>query len=142
MMFRTFILGLIVIFGICACSSDLSDEEIEKSRINDVLLRVRDGFNDLEINSIMEYYDQDFLHDGKNKFNEEYVWNDRLSQYNYLELTDIDIEYGGDFAVVHFIAKYSKSGSQAIFIEPDDIGDMSYFRKIGNEWKIYGDQHD
>ncbi|HOD54273.1 MAG TPA: hypothetical protein PKJ08_07090 [Candidatus Cloacimonadota bacterium] len=135
-------LFIVVMLTLSACSTDLSEDDIDRSKINDILLRVRDEFNDVDIDKVMSYYDTDYYHNGLNLFNQTNVWYDRSIEYNYLELSEINIVLNGDFAVVHFIAKYSKQGTQTILIEPDEIGDMSYFRKVNGEWKIYGNQND
>ncbi|MCB5250036.1 MAG: hypothetical protein RBS16_01510 [Candidatus Cloacimonadales bacterium] len=123
-----------------SCLTDLSQEDVAKSQINDILMQIKDGFLEIDVPKIMSVYDNDYLHKGKNKSDQRFIWQDRLTSFSYLELIDIKIDINGDFAVAYFLAEYSKYGNKTTFIEPDDIGDMSYFRRVNGQWQVYGDQ--
>ncbi|HOE92029.1 MAG TPA: hypothetical protein PLV22_08640 [Candidatus Cloacimonadota bacterium] len=131
---------LLTLLFLNSCLTELSNEDIAKSQINNVLLNIKDGFNELDIAKIMYEYDNDFLHKGKYKFEEKFIWQDRMTAFTYLDISDVHIEIDEDFAVVYFLATYSKYGNQTHFIEPDENGDMSFFRKINGQWKVYGNR--
>ncbi len=138
-MFYKVILFLIVCLLI-SCTSDLSKTEIAQANINDVMLRIEDAFNEMNINDIMKYYDEDYYHKGYNKFNQKFVWEDRMADYNYCSFENISIDVNGDFATVQFTMRLTSPSSEELFFEPNDHGDLSYFRKINGVWKVYGNQ--
>ena len=123
-----------------SCNSNLSKTEIDKSRINDILDQITDQFIAYNINSIMTCYHQDYYHKSYDKDEQKTIWLDRRSQYNLMQIENLTIEINDNRAVAKFVLKYSNENGEDIFVEPEDIGDLSYFIKENNEWKIYGNQ--
>lgn len=140
MFYKTLI--IIIICFLTSCTNDLSKTEIAKANINDVIQRVEDAFNEMNINDIMKYYDEDFYHKGYNKYNQKIVWEDRMAEFNYCSFENINIDIDGDFAIVQFSMRLSSNSSEDLFFEPDDHGDLSYFKKINGSWMVYGNQQE
>lgn len=133
---------LLMMILLVSCTSDLSKEEIAKTEINQILDNVADDFRLLEINKLMSKYDDDYYHKSFDKQEQRTIWEDRRAEYNYMEISNLSIEVNGDRAVASFVVKYSNENTQDIFIEPEDIGDISFFKKENNEWVIYGNQQE
>ncbi len=117
-------------------SCDLSDpEDVDKAEIEDILNDIVISYTFLDLEGIMENYHLDFLH-GSDSFNaEQIIWEIRQNEYDVMSITDIDIELNDNFATAFFTLTFDEQTTQ----EPSaEFGDMSYFYREYDDWKICG----
>lgn len=132
-------IGILLMLMLCSCESSDSDT-IAQREIRDILYDVSSDFNFENMDGIMEHLHIDYLHNGMNSYNFNMLWLDRMAVYSLLEIEVLYIDLNGDTAVVHSNNKFSNSTETQIFNEPDDSGDISYFRRENGVWYIYGNQ--
>jgi hypothetical protein len=127
----------ILLFTVLLFSCDVSSpEDADKAEIRDILDSIKDSFNQVDLPGIMQNYHPDFLHNTDNYTFEEIVWEERLAQYYLLDFEDIEIELHDNFATVSFTMKLDED----VFNEPEDHGDVSYFYREFEGWKICGNE--
>jgi len=68
------------------------------------------------------------------------LWLDRMAQYSLLEIEVLYIDLDDDYAVVHSKNKFISHSEPVILNEPEDSGDISYFKRENGVWYIYGNQ--
>ena len=127
------ILLLVVLLFSCDVSSP---EEADKAEILGILDAIKDSFHQIDLPGIMQNYHPDFLHNTDNYIFEENVWQERINQYFLIDFLDIDIELHDNFANVSFTMKLDED----VFNEPVDHGDVSYFYRELDSWKICGNE--
>lgn len=132
----------ILLLAVLLFSCDVSSpKEADKAEILDILDSIKDSFNQVDLDGIMQHYHTDFLHNTDNYIFEEIVWQERLSQYYMIDFSEITIDLQGDFATANFIMTlYDDKGGSVVSQEPDDHGDISYFYREFNGWKICGNE--
>ena len=112
-----------------------SPEELDKNEIIDILDSIQSNFIMNDIDGIMQYYHQDFYHNGDSYNWEITIWEVRLNDYNDLIFEDIEIELNGNYATANFLM----SLDDTITEEPSDVnGDISYFYRDLDGWKLCG----
>jgi hypothetical protein len=135
-------LHFFLIFTMSLISCSLSDQDkVDKAEIASILNRIRVDFNDGNESGIMSHYHLDFLHRG-NVFNDQtFVWRERLSRYQNIEIEIVDIEIDGDMGMARLLVRYSdRFQTHPPIVEPEQFGDMSFFWHDHRSWKIYGNQ--
>lgn len=135
------LLLIIVLFSACDFSSAA---EVNDSELKDIFVDIEIAFSMLDIDEIMSHYNYQYLHNG-NDYDDEYqIWDSRLNTYNVIDFNEIEISYVGDnYAEVTCILKLSNNSNSNSWEEPSlENGDVSYFKRIDGEWKIYGNQLD
>lgn len=135
-------IGILLMLMLCSCESSDSDT-IAQREIRDILYDVSSDFNLHIMDGIMEHLHIDYLHNGMNSYNFNMLWLDRMAEYSLLEIEVLYIDLNGDTAIVHSNNKFTSSTGTheiQIFKEPDDSGDISYFRRENGVWYIYGNQ--
>ena len=127
------ILALILLFSI-SCDTT-SPEELDKNEILDILDSIQLNFNMDNIDDIMQYYHQLFLHNGDDFDFERIRWVIRLNDYDNLLFEDIEIIVNGNYATANFLMHLDSFTTE----EPsDDNGDISYFYYELGSWKLCG----
>ena len=113
-----------------------SPEELDKNAIIDILDSIQSNFNFGDLDGIMQYYHQDFNHNGDNFDFERIRWEIRLNEYDELHFENIEINLNGDYATASFVMHLDETITQ----EPsDDNGDISYFYYEFGSWKLCGE---
>ena len=134
-------LVFIISFFLFSCLSSSKDEDIQRSRIANVLQKIEESFRQANWDTIMDNYHPDFIHNGRNYHTQRIVWRERTALYNRLEIEVISIEILEDYAMAKLILYYYDMTTQhGPFIEPEYIGDMSFFYYDKGQWLIYGNQ--
>ena len=129
------LLAFILLFSISCDTS--SSEDLDKNEILDILDSIQLNFNmHLDPDDIMQYYNQNFNHNGDDFDFERIRWEIRLNDYNDLIFENIEINLNGNYATANFLMHLDETATD----EPsDENGDISYFyRELGN-WKLCGD---
>ena len=112
-----------------------SSEELDKNEIIDILDSIQSNFIMDDIDGIMQYYHQDFYHNGDSYNWEITIWEVRLNDYNDLIFEDIEIELNGNYATANFLMYLNDTITE----EPSDVnGDISYFYRDLDGWKLCG----
>ena len=131
---------LVIALLLLACSEVSSPNEISKYEIEEILGNIEDDFNFADLQGIMSYYHEDFSHNQTNYWEEETIWQLRLTDYNMIEFENIEIELNLPLASASFTMKLTNENGTDSFQEPEDHGDISYFYRENGVWKIYGNQ--
>ena len=135
------VITVLFILMLISCVTKGNDENIQKSLISDILQRVKEDFNKAESNAIMAYYHHDYFHRGMNYNAQRFVWSDRLTLYNMIDIDILKIEIMGDYAMARLkVTYYDQENSYGPYIEPEHFGDLSYFYYDKGVWKIYGNR--
>jgi len=131
-----FLAGLLLL-----ASCNTSDPEtIAQKEIRDILYDLSVDFNLSDVAGIMDHVHEDYLHKGNNDHDFNDLWLDRMAQFSLLEIEVLYIEFEGDKAVVHSNNKFSSAIETVTLHEPEDSGDISYFKRENGVWLIYGNQ--
>ena len=133
---KNIILSVLIILCI-SCSESTSPKNVDEYLITSILEDIETAFSFGYIDSIMNHYHPNFLHN-ENNFDDEYViWEIRLLD-NEIEFYEIEITINDNFATAEFVMKLSSGEEFVVFNEPEDNGDISYFYYDLDEWKICG----
>ncbi|OQC06202.1 MAG: hypothetical protein BWX76_00495 [Candidatus Cloacimonetes bacterium ADurb.Bin089] len=131
--------SIILLLTMLSCDSDNS-EVLAKREISDILYDISMDFNLKDISGIMDHLHTEYLHNGMLGYNFNDLWLDRMAQFSLLEIEILYIELDGDKATVHSKNKFSSNSETQTLNEPEDSGDISYFRRENGVWYIYGNQ--
>jgi len=117
-------------------SCDLSDpEDVDKAEIEDILNDIVISYTFLDLEGIMGNYHPDFLHGADSYNSEQIIWEIRQNEYDVMSIADIYIELNDNFATAFFTLTFDEQTTQ----EPStEFGDMSYFYREYDDWKICG----
>lgn len=139
MRYFVFFLSLIILIS---CSGTTSPNQVSQYEIEEILENIEDDFNFGDLEGIMSYYHEEFRHNQTNYWEEETIWQLRLTDYNILKFENIEIDLNLPFARASFTMKLTNENGTDTFQEPEDHGDISYFYREDGVWKIYGNQVD
>ena len=134
---KNILLSVLTILCI-SCSESTSPKDVDEYLITSILEDIESDFSFGYIDSIMNYYHPNFLHNENNFADENVIWKIRLLEYNEIEFYEIEISINDNFATAEFNMKLSSGEDFYIFNEPEDNGDISYFYYDLDEWKICG----
>ncbi len=131
-----YLLTLLVLILLFSTSCDTtSPEELDKNAIIDILDSIQLNFNMDNIDGIMQYYHQLFLHNGDDFDFERIRWVIRLNDYDDLTFDNIEINLNGNYATANFLMHLDAT----ITDEPsEENGDISYFYRELGSWKLCG----
>jgi len=123
------------LFFLTSCDTT-SPEEFDEQSIMEILDSVQSNFNFDDLDGIMQYYHEDFYHNGNDfEWERDVIWFTRLNDFDNLNLQNIEIEVDGDFAT----ASFNMSLDQTLTEEPSqENGDVSYFYYDQQKWLICG----
>ena len=129
-----------MILVICGC--DISTpEEASEGEIENALAAIELAFDLDNIDDIMAFYDEDYLHNGDDIDDVLLDWEIRINDYQGMELSEIDIELDGDKTTVRLIRKFINNGVIMVeYNDPEDNGDLSYWQLRENDWLIRGNE--
>ena len=133
------IFGILLMLALGSCESNDSDT-IAQREIRDILYDISMEFNLKNISGIMEHLHIKYLHNGMTSYNFNALWLDRMAQYSLLEIEVLYIDLDDDYAVVHSKNKFTSHSETVTLNEPEDSGDISYFKRENGVWYIYGNQ--
>lgn len=132
-----FFITVLIITACDVTSPEEANEALLQTALDDLEL----AFNMHHLSEIMDLYSYDYLHNGDEWSNVELDWNIRLNDYQEMDLDDIRLDINGEEAVVSCVRRfYNDQIMIAVFNEPDDDGDISYWELKNNEWKISGNR--
>ncbi len=131
------LVSLLLFTGSCQTSDP---EAIAQKEIRDILYDLSVDFNLDNFTGIMDHVSSEYLHKGMISYHLNDLWLDRMAQFSLLEIEVLFIELAGDKAVVHSNNKFSSAIENTTLQEPEDSGDISYFRRENGVWLIYGNQ--
>ena len=123
-----------------SCGDKVESEEISKDRIEDIFEDIEILFAQGDTDKIMDFYHEDYLHNGDILENAEYNWETRAFNYNFLDFENLEFEFDSFSATVSFHMILANPDSSVTFVEPLEHGDLSYFYKEEGLWQVYGNQ--
>jgi len=133
------IITLLVLTSCIFEYTENGDNDADLEKIKQVFLGIFDKFTMFDVDGVMEYFSENFLNDGTDFFEERNVWYDRLGAL--VEITSYaSIQINGDRAVVSFTIDYN--GIEYSVPLDGEFTDLVYFKKFGDDWKVYGNQQD
>ncbi len=138
--FCSIIIVISSMFLLISCDGSTSDSDVAEFQINEILDDIVENFNNHDLDAIMAFYHNDFLHNGDNLAYVRYDWQARMVGYLTMEIEDVEVEKDGLDAVASFTMILSTYDEDFYYLEPADHGDFSYFRKELTSWEIYGNQ--
>ena len=133
------IFGILLMLALGSCESNDSDT-IAQREIRDILYDISMEFNLKNMSGIMEHLHTEYRHKGMTSYNFNALWLDRMAQYSLLEIEVLYIDLDDDYAVVHSKNKFTSHSETVTLNEPEDSGDISYFKRENGVWYIYGNQ--
>ena len=142
---------LLILAVIIGCETT-SNEDYAKGKITEVLNGIEMTFNTnsaSDVDEIMQFYNINYRYE-KDGYIHNYsdakdIWEERLWNYESMEIRNIEIELFGDFwATVNCELVFYNNGEELITYEPSsENGDISYFYKsIANDWQICGKDYE
>jgi ketosteroid isomerase-like protein len=135
-----YIIVVILAIALAGCEAASDSESTSTYFISEIIYDIRANFNNSDIDPILNYYDEDFLHNGKIKDHAFNQWQSYYTSFTYMEIENLEIEIDDDEAIATFQLRFTSSNNSEVLMEPGDDGFMSYFKKINGEWLIYGNQ--
>lgn len=133
------IFAILLMLALGSCESNDSDT-IAQREIRDILYDISMEFNLKNMSGIMEHLHIEYRHKGMTSYNFNALWLDRMAQYSLLEIEVLYIDLDDDYAVVHSKNKFTSHSETVTLNEPEDSGDISYFKRENGVWYIYGNQ--
>lgn len=127
---------IVLVLILLSCASDPLGVEYHEQRIREILDDIKSAYNMGDLDTIMSFYHEDFLHNGMEKPQVEDLWTLRLMDYILMDIIDIDIEIDNYDAVAAFVFYLDEDK----FIAPTEQGEFSYFYREDGVWSIYGNQ--
>jgi len=126
------LLVFVIVISLFSCKDITSSDSIAIAEITSILDNIEDEFNfSFNIDSIMDNYNDDFLHNSYNKIDENFSWIERYQLYDEIVFSNIEIDVEDNYAVASFILSF-KNNSQLLqqYSEPsEEFGFLSYFVK-------------
>ncbi|MBC8527735.1 MAG: PEGA domain-containing protein [Candidatus Cloacimonetes bacterium] len=136
---KIFILFSVVAI-LCGCIFEVTtEEETEEQQDNynttNVIKGIFNAYNSQNVNAIMSFYDEGFLHNSDNYYDEWNIWYDRLGMN--AKVSDIFVTLYGNSATVSFTLTLD---TIIYYVPADGFDDVTYLRKRSGVWKVYGNQ--
>ncbi|HPR18471.1 MAG TPA: nuclear transport factor 2 family protein [Candidatus Cloacimonadota bacterium] len=127
---------LVVLLAISLFSCDLSSpSEVNKAQIEEIFEGIKTAFDFKDVDALMQYYHADFLHNTDDWGDEYAVWQIRMNEYDTFDFANIEIDTHNSFATVSLTMTLDNEQTS----EPtDENGDLSYFYKTEDGWKVCG----
>jgi hypothetical protein len=113
-----------------------SQEWEEKLQIKEVIRDIFVAYNEEDIYDLMDYYDLDFLHNGKDYYETRILWEERFGHYALVE-NIIVLQIQNNEATVSFRLFLDGALNN---VPIDGYDDVTHLRKVNNIWKMYGNQ--
>jgi len=135
-----FLILLLLLFMAASCEISDPDATI-RMEIDSILYDIRTGFHQNDIERIMHHVHWEYRHDGMNYYQYRELWQDRMGVWSTFDFENLSINVNGDMLTASFTLRLSNAAGSAVYNEPEDNGDTSYFLYDGNTWKIIGNQH-
>ena len=133
------LLCLLLCFMLFSCKKTTSTN-YDETRITEIMYNMESAFNNHDIDALMAFFSNSYLHKGQSRMVIREVWLDRMATYLLVDFENITIDQHNDEAVVSFRMKLSNSTSTIYSDEPSTHGDISYFCYDNETWKVYGNQ--
>ncbi|MCF7858730.1 MAG: hypothetical protein K9N07_05325 [Candidatus Cloacimonetes bacterium] len=125
---------ILIVLMFISCETT-SPDELDDNEIRHILDSIQINFSYNDIDSIMQYYDPLFMHNGNDFDWEQNIWIIRINDYDVLSFENIEIIIEGDFATAYF----TMSLNDLVTEEPsEENGDISYFYRQFGGWKLCG----
>lgn len=122
-----------------ACSKLTDKETSTIMTIQHLLDDIEEAFGQYKPGDIIELLHYNFLHNGRDKKEQGYIWVERSLSYHSLSIENRDIVVKGEFATVYFRMTMRSADDKIVTDEPSkEYGDLSYLIKDDGKWYLYG----
>ena len=143
-MMRVFRYTMFVLLALIMLSlgcSRTTSPHFSEERINNILYNMKKAYNDFDIDTFMQYFHYDYLHNGFNRWMIEQLWLNRMGEYQSIDFQNIIIEVDYNRAIVYFTMQLQNQYETVYTVEPQANGDISYFVFDNYDWRVFGNQH-
>jgi hypothetical protein len=138
-----FLASLIILIFLTGCLDLSTTKDINNSQITEILEDIRISFNLADLDQLMSHYHSDFFHNGDLIGDEVLRWESRLIEFTEIDISNIEIDVDGNYAIASFTLTFETSESSNNWSEPSvENGDISYLIFDSEEWQIFGNQID
>ncbi len=130
----------IIFSALLLSCNGLSDKRSsDMMKINFLLDDLEEAVSEYLPNMIVDVIHEDFLHNGLNRQEQIYIWEERLLKYYSLIIDNREIVITDDQATVYFDMNLFADDDTIYLSEPsEEYGDMSFLIKEDKEWYLYG----
>ena len=136
----TRIFVIVILLTILSCDIT-SAEEASEANLRTALDELELAFNFHHLDEIMVHYSTEYLHNGDDWEDVELDWNIRLNDFQEMELENVVMDIGDGRATVSFNRRFlNNSIMEEVLIDPEENGDMSFWEREFDEWKIIGNK--
>ncbi len=135
---KIFLLLLCLSFLLYGCIFEITNDdhsEDEIIEISNVIEGIFSAYNTSNVNAIMAFYDDNFLHNSKDYNDEWNIWNQRIG--GNAKIINLYVDVYGNYANVSFTLNLNGIN---YYVPADGYDDVTYLRKINGIWKVYGNQ--
>lgn len=132
--------GFLFLCVLLLSCNGLSDKGAsDRFKINHLLDGIEDAVGEYLLYKIEDVIHRDFLHNGLDRQEQIYVWEERLLGYHHLSIDNREIVIKDDQATVYFDMTLRSDDDAVYMSEPsEEYGDMSYLIREDKEWYLYG----
>ena len=136
-----FIIVLGGVLLLLSCSDVTKPGDAARIQINRLLDDFEDAVYNYRVEDITAHIHRDFLHNGRERGDQVFIWMQRLLLFDQMYLQERTIEVNGIAALASFRMTLSGADSTVVSQEPSaEYGDISYFIRDEGRWQLYGNQ--
>lgn len=134
-----FLLCLLIL--LFSCSEVTGPEEAARIQINNLLNEIEDAVLLYEPETVIDMLHYDFLHNGRDKYDQTLIWYQRILTFNTMYLQNREIQVDDHYAEASFEMTLIGVDTTLVTQEPSqEFGDISFFVREGGKWQLYGNQ--
>lgn len=123
-----------------SCGLASSPQELDEGQIKDILYDIESKFNANDIDGLMDHVHSDYYHNSMYGHQLRLRWLDLRARYELLDITDLEVEVEADFATAGMRLTFHSATGDLSYLEPDSVGDISYFYYDDGVWQIIGNR--
>jgi len=127
---------LILMIALGSCS--LKDGNPSESSIKDILYDLEVAFNTKDRYRFFQHFHPDYNHDSGSFGQVREAWLNLMASYDLIAIRNIVVEVDGQNAIAYFTMIFTDDGIESEVYAPIQNGELSYFGKDGNVWKVIG----
>ncbi len=136
--FLSLIFSLFLLFS---CSRVTGPEEAARIEINNLLDDIEEAVLLYNPEVIIDMLHYDFLHNGRDKYDQSLIWYQRLLTFDTMYLQNRTVVIDNYLAEATFEMTLIGSDTTLVTQEPSsEFGDISFFVREDGRWQLYGNQ--
>lgn len=133
--------SLSLLLAIPSCSKTTEPGKAAVIQIDRFLDDLEVAVLQYEPEKIIEHLHPDFFHNGRDRYDQELIWHQRVLHFHTLKIEERDISVYKETAVTAFKMTFTGTDTISVTEEPSkQNGDISYLLKENGKWFMYGNQ--